>query len=448
MTAPKISVIVPAFNHEAYIVDALHSVLAQTLGDLELIVIDDASRDGTWDAIQSIRDPRLRALRHEDNRGAHATLNEGLGLASGDFLAILNSDDAFHPERLERLVGALGNTPRLAFSDVAFIDSQGQPAPDHERARDYAAARALCATQPPASWLLTSNLAITTSNFVFPRALLRQVGDFSDLRYTHDWEWALRASADAAPVWLREPLVRYRVHPTNTLAEDDVWRHVHENAYIQTLALAGKLSGLDAAGACTALLHNASLPPLATLCFSIAARRLGDDAALRALTRPGPDGWFLRSLARATGLDERIFLSARRLSAQQTALDTQAALIDERWVTIQQMSASIAERDTALKAQADLIEERAQAMAHMSTEIAHRDEAIAAQAQLLEERFGAMEEMGREIHQRNEQIDHLNHQLDETQQQITATRAELEALRRTWWIRVGLALRRRLPGAR
>jgi hypothetical protein len=200
--------------------------------------------------------------------------------------------------------------------------------------------------------------------------------------------------------------VRYRVHPSNTLAEDDVWRHVHENAYIQTLALAGKLSGLDAVGACTALLHNTSLP-LATLCFSIAARRLADDAALRALTRPGPDGWFLRSLARATGLDERIFLSARRLSEQQTALETQAALIDERWATIQQMDADIAERDTALQAQADLIEERARAMAHMSTEIAHRDAAIAAQGQLLEERFGAMEEMGREIHQLQTRIDIL-----------------------------------------
>lgn len=405
MTAPKLSVIVPAFNHEAYIVAALHSVLAQTLGDLELIVIDDASRDGTWDAIQSIRDPRLRALRHDDNRGAHATLNEGLGLARGDILAILNSDDAFHPERLERMVNALGNTPRLAFSDVAFIDSHGQPAPDHERARDYAAACALCAAQPPASWLLTANLAITTSNFVFPRALLRQVGDFSDLRYTHDWEWALRASADEAPVWLREPLVYYRVHPTNTLAEDDVWRHIHENAYIQTLALAGKLNGLDATGACTALLHNASLAPLATLCFSIAARQLADDAALRALTRPGPDGWFLCGLAQATGLDERIFLSARRLSEQQTALETQAALIDERWATIQQMDADIAERDIALKAQADLIEERARAMAHMSTEITHRDEAIAAQGQLLEERLAVMEEMGREIHERDQLIE-------------------------------------------
>lgn len=437
MTTPKLSVIVPAFNHEAYIVAALHSVLSQTLGDLELIVIDDASRDGTWDAIQSIRDPRLRALRHEHNRGAHATLNEGLGLARGDYLAILNSDDAFHPERLERLVNALGNTPRLAFSDVAFIDGHGQPAPDHERARDYAAARTLCAAQPPASWLLTSNLAITTSNFVFPRALLRQVGDFSDLRYTHDWEWALRASAGEPPVWLREPLMCYRVHPTNTLAEDDVWRHVHENAYIQTLALAGKLNGLGATGACTALLHNTSLAPLATLCFSIAARSLADDAALRTLTRPGPDGWFLRGLAQATGLDERIFLSARHLSEQQVALETQAALIEERWATIQQMSSTIAERDTALQAQAELIEERARAIAHMSAEIAHRDEAIAAQAQLLEERFAAMEAMGREIHGRERIIAELG---AETVRQ----RTEIARLMNTPWNR----LRRLLGGQR
>ncbi|MCK6393457.1 glycosyltransferase [Zoogloea sp.] len=448
MPTPKISVVVPAFNHEAYIAEALTSVLGQTLADLELIVIDDASRDGTWDIIQGIRDPRLRALRHSTNQGAHATLNEGLALARGDYLAILNSDDAFHPERLARMVAALGTDLGLAFSGVDFIDSHGQPAPDHERARDYAAASTLCAAQPPASWLLTSNLAITTSNFVFPRALLRQVGEFSDLRYTHDWEWALRASSHTPPLWLPEPLVRYRVHPSNTLAEDDVWRHIHENAYIQTLALGGTLDGLDAEGTCTALLHNPSLPPLATLCFGIAARRLPDPAALRALTRPGPDGWFLPRLARATGLDERIFRSARQLSDQQAALDAQVRLIDERWATIEEMSTTIAERDTALNAQAELIEARAAAMAHMSTEIAHRDDAIAAQGRLLEERFTAMEEMGREIHARNEQIGLLNAQRDAAQQQFDATRSELQALYQTWWIRIGLAIRRRLPGSR
>lgn len=391
MPKPTFSVIIPAFNHDRYVQEALQSVLCQTLDDLELIVIDDASRDSTWGIIQTIRDPRLRAIRHTTNQGAHATLNEGLTLARGDYLAILNSDDAFHPERLARMLTALGTDARLAFSGVDFIDSDGRPAPGHERALDYASACARCAGQPPTGWLLTSNLAITTSNFVFPRSLFQRIGGFSDLRYTHDWEWALRASTDTPPLWLPEPLVRYRVHPSNTLAEDDVWRHIHENAYIQTVALGGTLDGLDAEGACTALLHNPSLPPLATLCFGIAARRLPDPAALRALTRPGPDGWFLPRLARATGVDERIFRSARQLSDQQGALDAQARLI--------------AERDIALKAQADLIEDRARAMAHMSTEIAHRDAAIAAQGQLLEERFTAMEEMGREIHERDQLIE-------------------------------------------
>ena len=437
MPAPKISVIVPAYNHQAYITEALTSVLEQTLDDLELIVIDDASRDSTWDIIQTIRDPRLRAIRHTTNQGAHATLNEGLNLARGNYLAILNSDDAFHPERLTRMVTALGSDARLAFSGVDFIDSDGRPAPDHERALDYASACARCAGQPPAGWLLTSNLAITTSNFVFPRALFERIGGFSDLRYTHDWEWALRASADTPPLWLPEALVRYRVHPSNTLAEDDVWRHIHENAYIQTLALRGTLEGLDAEGACTALLHNPSLPPLATLCFDIAARRLADPTALRALARPGPDGWFLPRLARATGLDERIFRSARQLSDQQGALDAQARLIDERWATIQQMDTDIAERDTSLKAQADLIDARARAMAHMSTEIAHRDIAITAQGQLLEERFAAMEEMGREIHGLTQRLDVVFFEKNQIYN-------ELDALRRTWWIRIGLALCRRL----
>ena len=482
MSGPTISVIVPAYNHAAYIIGALESVLSQTLGDLELIVIDDASRDGTWEAIQTLRDPRLRAFRHTQNQGAHATLNEGLVVARGDFLAILNSDDTFHPQRLERLVGALGDQACLAFSDVDFMYGDGHPAPDHERARDYAAACTLCAAQPPSSWLLTSNLTITTSNFVFPRSLFQRIGGFSDLRYTHDWEWALRASADAPPLWLREPLLRYRVHPANTLAEDDHWRHVHENAYIQTLALSQDLAGLDAPAACTALLRNPSLPPLATLCFMVAASRLPDQAALRALTRPGPDGWFLPGLARVTGLDERIFRSARRLSEQQGALDAQARLIEERWLAMQQMNAFIAERDIALDAQTKLIDERAATIAHMDKEIADRDACIthqatlidertatiarmdkeiadrdaviAHQARLFEERIAAMEDLEQAIGTRDEHIgqlemvrEGLQRQLDLANAERDSTDQQLDALHRSGWVRLGLALGwlRRIP---
>ena len=101
------------------------------------------------------------------------------------------------------------------------------------------------------------------------------------------------------------------------------------------------------------------------------------------------------------------------------------------------MDTDIAERDTSLKAQADLIDARARAMAHMSTEIAHRDIAITAQGQLLEERFAAMEEMGREIHGLTQRLDVVFFEKNQIYN-------ELDALRRTWWIRIGLALCRRL----
>ncbi len=428
MHSPVISVIVPAFNHEAYVVEALESVLAQSLDDLELIVIDDASRDGTWDAIHSVRDPRIRAVRHATNQGAHQTLNEGLALGRGRYLAILNSDDRYHPERLARLVAALGDAPCLAFSDVGFMDSKGLPAPDHERARDYAEACQRAGQLPPAGWLLSSNLAISTSNFLFPRSLFDRIGSFANLRYTHDWDWALRASAQLPPVWLRETLLDYRVHPANTLAEDDVWRHVHENAYIQTLALGGSLDGLDARHACTALLHNSSLHPAATLAFLIAARRLPEREDLLAFTRPDGGQWFLPGMARDCGLDPRIFLSARNLSNQQQALEAQAALIEERWETIQRMSDTIAERDASISAQARLIEERADTIAHMGQEIAHRDEAITAQARLLEERYAAMTAMEQAITNRDQLIGERDREIDR--------------LRRTPWNRLRSLLAR------
>jgi len=363
------------------------------------------------------------------------------------------------------MVDAIGDTQRLAFSDVRFIDSDGHPAPDHERAQDHAAACRLCTDQPPASWLLTSNLAITTSNFVFPRKLLEKIGEFSDLRYTPDWEWALRASATEAPLWLREELVDYRVHPTNTLAEDDVWRHVHENAYIQTLALRQHHPELDATTACTALLRNRSLHPVSTLSFLVAAAHLPDPDALRALARQTDGNWFLPALARTSGLDERILLSARSLSEQQAALTAQAALIDERGATIEQMSNTIAERDICIAAQAKLVEERGATIEQMSntlaerdiciaaqaklieerwealsaqgTELARRDGALASQATLLEQRWATMEQMGSEIHLRDQRINTIKHECD-------LYRSELECLRATWWCRIGMWISRRL----
>ncbi len=397
MAAPLISVLMPAYNHEPYVREAVGSVLAQTHANLELIVIDDASRDGTWAALSGFADARLKRRRHETNQGAHATLNEALAMARGEYLAILDSDDLYEPTRLERLLAeAVKLDPTAVFivTDVAFIDAAGNPAEEHPRAVAYRALCRYCAGLPPSSWFLAGNPAIGTSNFFFSRALLDKVGPFSPLRYTHDWDWALRALGHARPVWLREALLRYRVHAANTLSEEDAWRHIHENSYVQGRALLTACANGDAEDEarrrCLALLRNESLHPLSLLCFLIHGLAGVKMERLLALAGPAPEGWRLQALSAQGGCPPALFQSLPQLAGRERAIAAQTALIDERYAIIQHMSEEIAHRDQALSAQAALVEERMTIIDRMSGEIANRDGIIAGQQT-------SIETMGREI---------------------------------------------------
>jgi glycosyltransferase involved in cell wall biosynthesis len=406
--SPLVSVLMPAYNHASYIGAAVESVLAQSYANIELIVIDDASTDETWRVLQSFEDRRLRRSRHEVNRGAHVTLNEALALARGEFIAILNSDDVYHPERIARLVthaAQRGSTDVLVFTDVSFIDAQGSDAPTHPRALDYRALCERCAALPPHLWLLAGNPVISTSNFFVSRALAEKVGAFAPLRYTHDWDWALRASLQRAPVWVREPLLSYRVHAANTLSEDDFWRHVHENSYIQAKALLslGRAMGETGApgevahAACLALLRNESFHPLALSLYLTC--RLSDvtDSEMLAWSCAADGNWMLKGMAEAAAYPGALFRSIGNLAEREAEVETQRVLIEERLQVIRKMGEEIAKRDEAIAAQAALIEERWQTIQHMSDEIAHRDEAIAGQKALIETRWEVMQATERDL---------------------------------------------------
>ncbi len=102
---PKVSIITPTYNVEPYIAQCIESVLAQTLTDWEMILVDDASTDGTVAVIERyLGDPRLKLFRNETNQGAGYTRNRCLDEATGEWIAILDSDDWYEPNRLERLV--------------------------------------------------------------------------------------------------------------------------------------------------------------------------------------------------------------------------------------------------------------------------------------------------------------------------------------------------------
>src|SRR5436190_190719 len=97
---PLVTVLMPVYNAAAHLDRALRSVLSQSLKDMELLAIDDGSTDGSAGILASVRDPRLKVLRHRRNKGLEATLNEGIGLARGRYVARMDSDDVCLPGRL------------------------------------------------------------------------------------------------------------------------------------------------------------------------------------------------------------------------------------------------------------------------------------------------------------------------------------------------------------
>jgi glycosyltransferase involved in cell wall biosynthesis len=157
--------------------------------------------------------------RHPANRGAHAALNRGLELARGEWLAILNSDDRYAPDRLAILLAASrARGAELAFSAVRYIDARGENVDGRdETAARLAASQRAIATFPSVGFaLLRENVAISTGNLVFRRALLSRVGGFRDLRYCHDWDFVLRCLLETEPIFVDAPLYEYRLHSTNS----------------------------------------------------------------------------------------------------------------------------------------------------------------------------------------------------------------------------------------
>ena len=253
MPDPLVSIILPAYNHERFVAAAVDSVLGQTWTNWELIAIDDGSTDATLSVLQRYDDPRLRVLS-QVNAGSHATINRGLALASGRYLAILNSDDAYHPDRLRRLVARACDhgDPLFAFTAARLIDEHGRTVDAshwwQQMYGDILAAWDRVPEQDPERALLAllwGNLAVSTSNFFLSRDVVQACGGLRRFRYVLDWEYALRVATrlPRAVVFLRdEPLFDYRLHGANTILGGAIRNHL-EAAHIIRRALESRDGG-------------------------------------------------------------------------------------------------------------------------------------------------------------------------------------------------------------
>jgi glycosyltransferase involved in cell wall biosynthesis len=214
-------VVVPLYNHERYIGEAIRSILAEGKLVREIIVIDDGSSDGSILVMEKLarQDPRI-VFRTQSNQGAHATINAGLRSCSGEFLTILNSDDAYLPGRLSILVAALDADPEasIAASALAFMNDAGEAIRNAWYEEILAGQNA---SQGLGVALINGNFLMTTSNLLFRRSSLEELGFFAPLRYAHDLDFALRAVAFGKRILVVDQmLLRYRIHATNTISED------------------------------------------------------------------------------------------------------------------------------------------------------------------------------------------------------------------------------------
>lgn len=224
-TLPTISVVMPAYMHARYVTEAIASVLTQTHLPLELIVIDDGSSDGTIEHCRAAlaAAPFSVTFIVRENRGAAATLNQGIALAKGDFIQLLNSDDRLPPERIATMLSTLlKNNADWGYARVSYIGTHGQPLDRLADARVAALMAAQNATVMSCTLglaMLRANSAISSGNLMFRKRLWETLGGFHDYRYNHDWDFCLRATLQCEPVLVPYPLYDYRIHDRNTIAE-------------------------------------------------------------------------------------------------------------------------------------------------------------------------------------------------------------------------------------
>ena len=224
MSVAKIAVVIPGYNHAAYIGPAIASVLAQDWPNLELSVLDDGSSDDTAGAAERAVAGQQRVaarIERQANQGSARTLNRLIERCDADYIAILNSDDLHAPGRLRALAErAAGHELFFGITGMDFLQSGATE--DFGLFEDWYRSKFHYAAQLPTCGfaLVTANLAISSSNFVFSRALFDRVGGFDPaLTLTQDWAFLLKALRWTEPRLDPRRLLYYRSHATNSFRQ-------------------------------------------------------------------------------------------------------------------------------------------------------------------------------------------------------------------------------------
>ena len=210
---PLVSVVVPTYNRAPFLIRAINSILAQTVTDYEIIVVDDGSTDNTEEELQRYMalEPRLeRVLVYikQVNQGANPARNAGIRVARGEYIAFLDSDDLWHPRKLELQLeqiqrteaGDMRNRPVFSFTGRFRVDENY-----HVIAEQFAGSM-----KDPTVKLKRSNSVGTLSSLMVTAWVAREVGGFDEsLHACQDWDFYLRLVPYCNVAGVRDPLVMY-----------------------------------------------------------------------------------------------------------------------------------------------------------------------------------------------------------------------------------------------
>ncbi len=210
MQDPIVSVVMTAYNGQAYIGEAIESVLAQSFGDFELLIIDDASSDNTIDIIKQYKDSRIRLIKNDQNIGISNTRNRGLEEARGRYIAPHDQDDISFPDRLEKEVEVLENNDNVVLVAGRVLDWEGS--------REVPWPKLPVPSPVGLAWRLFTKSMITHSIACIRAETLRKhsIDYRQTYHYAEDYDLYHRLSEVGSLVLLPDIIGKYRYHESNT----------------------------------------------------------------------------------------------------------------------------------------------------------------------------------------------------------------------------------------
>lgn len=222
---PKISVVMPAYNAEKYIAESINSILGQTYGDFEFVIINDCSQDRTEEIVLSYDDPRIIYLKNEKNLGVAATLNKGLAIAKGEYIARMDADDISMPERFEKQVVYLDKNEDIVVLGCSIEQFSGEKNLGVRRFASDAGAMALdmlfaCGLAHPSVMMRTD--------------VIRDLGGYDEeFNGLEDYDLWRRVLEKHNITTLPDILLRYRIHGSQ-VTQNPSARHLEQMRMLKT----------------------------------------------------------------------------------------------------------------------------------------------------------------------------------------------------------------------